>query len=102
MAHCSSQSTKVLDPLTPLARRGLTIDGRAILVNFVRRNIIYHFNFKATPTCLAFSPTGRFFAIGLGKQLQIWRTPGFDEAREREFAPFVKYRSYHGHYKDIT
>ena len=73
-----------------------------MLVNFIRRNIIYHFNFKATPTCLAFSPSGRFFAIGLGKQLQIWRTPGFDEAREREFAPFVKYRSYHGHYKDIT
>jgi periodic tryptophan protein 2 len=64
--------------------------------------VIYHFNFKAPPTCLAFSPNGRFFAIGLGKQLQIWRTPSFDEAREREFAPFVKYRTYNGHYKDVT
>jgi periodic tryptophan protein 2 len=64
--------------------------------------VIYHFNFKAPPTSLAFAPSGRFFAIGLGKQLQIWRTPGFDEAREREFAPFVKYRTYNGHYNDIT
>ena len=77
-------------------------DGRALLVNFRRSNVIYHFNFKAAPTCLAFSHSGRFFAVGLGKQLQIWRTPAFDEAREREFAPFVKYRTYNGHYKDIT
>ena len=77
-------------------------DGRALLVNFVRHNVIYHFNFKAAPTCLAFSPSGRFFAVGLGKQLQIWRTPAIDEARQREFAPFVKYRTYNGHYKDIT
>jgi len=64
--------------------------------------VIYHFNFKASPTCLSFSPSGRFFAIGLGKQLQVWRTPSFDEAREREFAPFVKYKTYNGHYKDIV
>ena len=71
-------------------------------MNFIRRNVIYHFNFKSAPTCLQFSPSGRFFAVGLGKQLQIWRTPTFDQAREREFAPFVKYRTYNGHYKDIT
>lgn len=80
----------------------LTEDGHAMLVNFIRRNVIYHFNLKAAPTALEFSPNGRFFAIGLGKQLQIWRTPSFDESREREFAPFVKYRTYNGHYKDVT
>jgi periodic tryptophan protein 2 len=78
------------------------VDGRALLVNFVRRIVIYHFNFKAPATCLEFSPSGRFFAVGLGRQLQVWRTPSFDETREREFAPFVKYRTYTGHYKDIT
>jgi len=64
--------------------------------------VIYHFNFKAAPTCLSFSPSGKHFAIGLGTQLQVWRTPGFDEARERQFAPFVRHRTYHGHYKGIT
>src|SRR5438045_9013342 len=80
----------------------IMLDGRALLVNFIRRNVIYHFNFKASPTCLSFSPSGRFFAIGLGKQLQVWRTPSFDEAREREFAPFVKYKTYNDHDKDIV
>jgi len=77
-------------------------DGNACLTNFIRRNVIYHFSFKEYSTCLSFSPNGRYFAIGLGKQLQVWRTPTFDEAREREFAPFIKHRNYNGHYKDIT
>ncbi|ODQ64640.1 WD40 repeat-like protein, partial [Nadsonia fulvescens var. elongata DSM 6958] len=75
-------------------------DGRAILVNFHRRTVLHHFNFKAAITDIQFSPDGTHFAVTTGRFIQIWRTPKSNE--DRQFAPFVRHRIYAGHYSDIT
>ncbi|BCR98861.1 snoRNA-binding rRNA-processing protein PWP2 [Aspergillus luchuensis] len=92
-----------------LAPRGnllLTIDenGRAILTNFLRRIVIHHFSFKGRVSALQFSPSGRHFAVGVGRRLQFWNTPttpGTDNNGELEFAPFVLHRDLAGHFDVI-
>ncbi|KAJ1916205.1 U3 snoRNP protein [Mycoemilia scoparia] len=86
--------------LTPNGNLLLSIDedGKAVLVNFRRRAELHRFNFKKSVTALSFSPNGKFFVVAVGKQIEIWRTPGFT----REFAPFILHRKYSGHYDDIT
>lgn len=75
-------------------------DGRAILVNFKTRNVLHHFNFKDKCYSVKFSPDGRYFALAVGRFLQIWKTP--DVSQDRQFAPFVRYRVHAGHFQDIT
>lgn len=75
-------------------------DGRAILVNFKTRNVLHHFNFKDKCYSVKFSPDGRYFALAVGRFLQIWKTP--DVTQDRQFAPFVRYRVHAGHFQDIT
>lgn len=75
-------------------------DGRAILVNFVSRIVLHHFNFKDSVNDLQFSPNGEYFAIAMGRFVQVWKTPDFTE--DRQFAPFVRHRIYSGHYNDVT
>ncbi|KAL3234593.1 Periodic tryptophan protein 2 [Nakaseomyces bracarensis] len=75
-------------------------DGRAILVNFRTRNVLHHFNFKDKCYSVKFSPDGKYFALAVGRFLQIWRTP--DVTQDRQFAPFVRYRVHAGHFQDIT
>lgn len=74
-------------------------DGRAILVNFKSRNTIHYFNFKDKVSQIKFSPCGKFFALTVGRFLQIWKTP--DVNQDRQFAPFVRYRIHSGHFQDI-
>lgn len=74
-------------------------DGRAILVNFKSRNTIHYFNFKDKVNQIKFSPCGKFFALTVGRFLQIWRTP--EVSQDRQFAPFVRYRIHSGHFQDI-
>lgn len=76
----------------------IDIDGYAVAVNLARGVVVHRFNFKARVRSCVFSPDGRFFAVGVGRKLQAWRTPMLD----REFAPFVLHRVYTGHYDDIT
>lgn len=79
-------------------------DGKAILTNFPRRLTIHHFSFKSSISALSFSPSGRHFAVGVGKRVQIWRTPstpGADSHGELEFAPFVLHRDLAGHFDAI-
>lgn len=73
-------------------------DGRALLVNFPRRIVLHHFNFKVRVHALAFSPDGRFFAASHGAKVQLWRTPGL----RREFSPFVLFRTFTGFGDDVT
>jgi len=73
------------------------IDGRALLVNYPRQIVLHHFNFNEKVNDIEFSPDGKYFAVTHGKQVQVWKTPGFN----REFAPFVLHRVYTGHYDDI-
>lgn len=78
--------------------------GKAILTNFLRRLPIHHFTFKSAVTALSFSPSGRYFVVGLGRRIQVWRTPqtpGVDGSGELEFAPFVLHRDYAGHFDVI-
>lgn len=74
-------------------------DGRAILVNFVSRVVLHHFNFKSKVHNISFSPCGKYFAVAVGRFIQVWKTPDFTE--DRQFAPFVRHRIYLGHFDDV-
>lgn len=92
--------------LTPQGNLLLTIDedGQAILTNVHRRIGIYHFSFKSAVTALSFSPSGRYFAVGLGRKLEVWHVPSTPDTNpegELEFAPFVKYHTHTGHHDDV-
>lgn len=92
--------------LTPQGNLLLTIDedGQAILTNVTRRIAIYHFSFKSSVTALSFSPSGRYFAVGLRRKLEVWQVPSTPDAHpegELEFAPFVKHHTHTGHYDDV-
>ncbi|GBB93196.1 hypothetical protein RclHR1_02130009 [Rhizophagus clarus] len=86
--------------LSPNANLLLTVDedGRVLLINFQRRVVLHHFNFKSPAEDVQFSNDGKYFAVTLGKHIQVWKSPGFN----REFAPFVLHRKYTGHFDDIT
>ncbi|PYH87897.1 WD40 repeat-like protein [Aspergillus ellipticus CBS 707.79] len=92
--------------LSPRGNLLLTVDenGRAILTNFLRRLVIHKFSFKGRVSALEFSPSGRHFAVGVGRRLQFWHTPstpGTDNNGEIEFAPFVLHRDLAGHFDAI-
>ncbi|RKP12721.1 WD40 repeat-like protein [Piptocephalis cylindrospora] len=86
--------------LSPAADLLVTVDedGRALLVNYRRRIVLHHFNFHTKINDLQFSPDGRYLAVTHEKIIEIWHAPGFN----REFAPFVLYRKYTGHYDTVT
>lgn len=93
--------------LNPLGNLLLTVDedGRAVLTNFPRRIVLYHFSFRASVTALEFSPSGRHFAAGIGRQIEVWHTPATIDSTEEgalEFAPFVRHRTYTGHYDTVA
>ncbi|KAB5575491.1 quinon protein alcohol dehydrogenase-like superfamily [Coniochaeta sp. 2T2.1] len=79
-------------------------DGQAILTNIPRRVPLYHFSFKARVTALSFSPSGRYFAVGIGRKLEVWHVPSTPDSNaegEIEFAPFVKHHTHTGHFDDV-
>lgn len=54
---------------------------------------------KDTCTALSFSPNGKYFAMGVGSLLRIWKTP----ALFKEFAPLVLHLDVpKQHFDDIT
>ncbi|KAI9780095.1 MAG: hypothetical protein M1816_003180 [Peltula sp. TS41687] len=93
--------------LNPQGNLLLTIDddGQAILTNFSRRVVLYHFSLKRPASALAFSPSGRHFAVGLDHQVEVWHTPATPGSSTDgggiEFAPFVRHRVYTGHFDTI-
>lgn len=79
-------------------------DGRAILTHLPRRLALYHFSFKASVSALAFSPSSRYLAVGVGRSVELWHaplipSPASDEGLE--FAPFVRHRVLAGHHDTI-
>ncbi len=40
----------------------------------------------------------RFFAVAIGRLVQVWRTPGL----HKEFAPFILFREFPKHHDDVT
>ncbi|EOO01492.1 putative periodic tryptophan protein 2 protein [Phaeoacremonium minimum UCRPA7] len=92
--------------LTPQGNLLLSIDedGHAILTNVPRRIGIYHFSFRSRVTALSFSPSGRYFAVGLGRKLEVWHVPSTPDSNaegELEFAPFVRHHTHTGHFDDV-
>lgn len=72
--------------------------------------MLYHFSLKSPISALTFSPSGSHFAVGLGRKIEVWKTPstpGSIEAAQGEnadgleFAPFVRYRQYAGHHDGV-
>ncbi|CAL3973131.1 hypothetical protein PZA11_005450 [Diplocarpon coronariae] len=93
--------------LTPRGNLLLSIDqdGRAILTHVQRRIILYHFTFKSRVSSLAFSPSGRHFAVGFDRHIEVWHTPSTPDQNaegELDFAPFVLHRRYAGHSDAVT
>ena len=97
--------------LHPRGQLLLSVDeqGHAILSHFHRRIVLYHFSLKGAVRALVFSPCGRFFAVAIGRKVEVWKTPSTPGATESttednneggglEFAPFVRYRQYVGHH----
>ncbi|CAM9569764.1 unnamed protein product, partial [Ectocarpus sp. 6 AP-2014] len=104
--HSSSvlpfESRKEIRLLTP-SRDGrlllvLDVDGRALLVNLQRRVVLHRFNFKKKIRAISFSPDDRFIAAGVGKKVEVWRTPG----RRHQIAPLSLLRGYGGLQDDVT
>ncbi|KAJ6826880.1 periodic tryptophan protein 2-like protein [Iris pallida] len=58
--------------------------GRASFVNLRRRAVLHRITFKSPATAVSFSPDGALIAVGVGKLIQIWRSPGF----KKEFFSF--------------
>ncbi|EJD39599.1 putative WD repeat protein [Auricularia subglabra TFB-10046 SS5] len=73
-------------------------DGRALLINFRRRVVLHHFNFKKPVKALQFSPDGKYIAVTHDSHVQVWRTPNH---MIREFAPFELHRTYTGHHDEV-
>ncbi|KFY93630.1 hypothetical protein V500_03592 [Pseudogymnoascus sp. VKM F-4518 (FW-2643)] len=79
-------------------------DGHAILTNLPRRIALHHFSFKSPVSALEFAPSGRHFAVGVGRHIEVWHTPSTPDSNssgELEFAPFVRHRVYTGHYDTV-
>ncbi|ERS95626.1 hypothetical protein HMPREF1624_08142 [Sporothrix schenckii ATCC 58251] len=92
--------------ITPRGNLLLTVDedGQAILTNLPRRVVLYHFSFRGPCTALAFSPSGRFFAVGLGRKTEVWHVPSTPDTNadgELDFAPFVRFWTYAGHFDTV-
>lgn len=93
--------------LTPRGNLLLSVDdeGHAILTNVPRRVSLYHFSFRSHVTALAFSPSGRHFAVGLGRgKVEVWQVPSTPDANadgDLEFAPFVRHHTHTGHSDEV-
>jgi periodic tryptophan protein 2 len=102
--HRNPVTTLALHPSGTLL---LTADssGRAILSHLPRRLALYYFTFRHAVTALAFAPSGTWFAAAIGRHIEIWqtpKTPGATQDSGLEFAPFVRHRTYTGHFDDVT
>lgn len=73
-------------------------DGRSVLVNLHTQLVLHYFSFKCPVTALKFSPDGALIAAGVGKVVQIWRTPAFRKA----FAPFELLKTLSGCHDTVT
>ena len=76
-------------------------DGHAILTNLLRRVVLFHFSFRSAVSTLSFSPSGRHFAVGIDRFVELWHTPSTPVSTEEgvlEFAPFVRHRIHAGHH----
>ncbi|KAI8911003.1 WD40-repeat-containing domain protein [Gorgonomyces haynaldii] len=74
------------------------VDGRALLVNFVKQTVLHHHNFKTQVLDIKFSPDGKYLAVTDENHVHVWKAPGFT----LEFSPFELYKKFPGHYDLVT
>lgn len=55
-------------------------NNRCLFINVPRRVVLHRMPFKDKVGALKFSPDGKYIAVGIGKLVQIWRSPGFRRA----------------------
>jgi len=89
--------------LSPDGKVLISIDGEAgfgLIINFPKKVVIAHFNFRGPPSALAFSPDSKFFIVATGKKLKVYETPS---VTHKVFSPLVLYKKYANlHSEDIT
>jgi periodic tryptophan protein 2 len=69
----------------------IDVDGFALVINFTKRVVIAHFNFKAPVTAFAFSPDSRFFVVACDTKVKIFETPS---VTHKLFSPMILYKKY--------
>lgn len=80
-------------------------DGRAILTYLPHQLSLYHFSLKAPITALAISPSGRYFAAGVDRQVEVWHIPSSPNSTSvdgLDFSPFARHRVHAGHHDVIS
>ena len=80
-------------------------DGSAILTHLQRRIVLYHLSFKSNVTALAFAPSGKHFAVGVGRFVEVWHVPNAPNANDDgtlEFAPFARHHVHAGHHDQVN
>jgi len=79
----------------------IDVDGFALFINFEKRVVIAHFNFKAPVTAFAFSPDSRFFVVATqGRKVKVFETPSVEH---KVYSPLVLYKKYGNlHSDEIT
>ncbi|XP_043721408.1 periodic tryptophan protein 2 [Telopea speciosissima] len=89
---CESSSNISRIAVSPDRNFLLTLDenNRCQFINLRRRVVLHRMSFKKPVSAIKFSPDGALIAIGVGKLLQIWRSPGF----RKEFFPFQLIRTF--------
>jgi len=48
------------------------IEGYGLLINFFKKVILAHFNFKGQVTAIKFSPDSKFLAVATGTKLRVF------------------------------
>jgi periodic tryptophan protein 2 len=66
----------------------IDVDGYALIINFVKKVVIAHFNFREPPTAISFSPDSKFFIVATGKKIKIFETP---DVSHKTFSPLSNY-----------
>lgn len=78
----------------------IDIDGFALIINYPKKVIVAHFNFRDHVTALTFSPDSRFFIVATGKKVKVFESPS---VTQKTFSPLVLYKKYGNlHSDDIT
>ncbi|KAF8406971.1 hypothetical protein HHK36_006092 [Tetracentron sinense] len=88
--ECSANISRIA--ISPDGNFLLSVDenSRCLFINLRRRVVLHRISFKKPVFAIKFSPDGALIAIGVGKLLQIWRSPGF----RKEFFPFELVRTF--------
>jgi len=67
------------------------VDGFALIINWVKRVILAHFNFRDSVTALKFSPDSKFFAVACGQKFRIFESPLVEH---KTLSPLILYKKY--------